>query len=140
VSDAWRREDALLLMAVLSALALAMVIRWIHVPRIEESQLQSTLDERLRAVCRPDLVRALLSYLLVFGGIMAVFSYLASFLVRYTQFPSAYVTPVLALYSVADIVGNLVSSKRIPNQLEEMFKRLLVVLAFSLTAISLFGA
>ena len=140
VSDAWRWEDALLLMAVLSALALAMVIRWIHVPEIEGSQLQSTLSDRLRAVCRPDIVRTLLSYLLIFGGIMAVFSYLATFLVRYTQFPTAYITPVLALYGVADIVGNLILSRRIPSQLEGMFKRLLIVLAISLTAISLLGA
>ncbi|MCK9706393.1 MFS transporter [Pseudomonas syringae] len=139
VSDAWRWEDALLLMAVLSALALAMVIRWIHVPERDGSQLQSTLSERLRAVCRPDIVRALLSYLLIFGGIMAVFSYLATFLVRYTHFPFAYVTPVLALYGVADIVGNLVVSRHIPDPLEGMFKRLLIVLAISLTALSLFG-
>lgn len=58
VSDAWRWEDALLLMAVLSALALAMVISRIHVPRIEKSQLQPTLAERMRAVCRPDILRA----------------------------------------------------------------------------------
>jgi DHA1 family inner membrane transport protein len=71
---------------------------------------------------------------------MAVFSYLATFLVRYTQLPTAYITPVLALYGVADIVGNLILSRRIPSQLEGMFKRLLIVLAISLTAISLLGA
>jgi predicted MFS family arabinose efflux permease len=80
------------------------------------------------AVCRKDILLALVSYLLIFGGIMAVFSYLATFLVRYTHFPAAYVTLVLALYGVADIVGNLAVAKRVPDPMESMFRRLLLIL------------
>lgn len=141
VSDAWRWEDALVLMSVLSALALALVVKWIQVPdAMVGVQVQSTLVDRLRAVCRKDILLALLSYLLIFGGIMAVFSYLATFLVRYTHFPAAYVTLVLALYGVADIVGNLAVAKRVPDPMESMFRRLLLILTLSLVAISLFGA
>ncbi|WP_341521348.1 MFS transporter [Pseudomonas sp. G.S.17] len=139
VSDAWRWEDALVLMSVLSALALVMVVKCIQIPPADEAQLHLTLSDRIRAVCRKDILLALLSYLLIFGGIMAVFSYLATFLIRYTEFPAAYVTPVLVLYGIADIVGNLFVARRVPEQMEGMFKRLLLMLAISLMAISLFG-
>lgn len=46
---------------------------------------------------------------------------------------------ILALYGVADIVGNLVLAKRVPNPLDALFKRLLEVLAGSLAAITLLG-
>lgn len=140
VSDAWGWEDALVMMAVLSAVALAMVGYWIRVPAADTAQPQSTLAQRLRAVGQRDILLALLSYLLIFGGIMAVFSYLATFLIRYTELSPAYVTGLLALYGVADIIGNLVVAKRVTDPLETMFKRVLIVLAVSLLAISLLGA
>lgn len=46
---------------------------------------------------------------------------------------------ILALYGVADIAGNLVLAKRVPNPLDALFKRLLFVLAGSLAAITLLG-
>jgi len=46
---------------------------------------------------------------------------------------------ILALYGVADIIGNLVLAKRVPNPLDGLFKRLLLVLAGSLAAITLLG-
>lgn len=138
VSDAWRWEDALLLMSLLSASALVMVIRCIRIPHANELQSAKLID-RLRAVCRKDILLALLSYLLIFGGIMAVFSYLATFLIRYADFPAAYVTPSLALYGVADIMGNLVLAKRVPDPMEKLFRRLLLMLAIALMALSLFG-
>ncbi|RMN26840.1 Major facilitator family transporter [Pseudomonas coronafaciens pv. zizaniae] len=55
---------------------------------------------------------------LIFRGIMPVFSYLATFLIRHTGFPAVQVTMILALYGVADIAGNLVLAKRAPNPLE----------------------
>lgn len=139
VSDLWGWSEALVLMAVLSVLALLMVIRWIHVPASQDHLTQPGLGERLRALGSREIGLALLSYLLVFGGIMALFSYLATFLMRYSDVPGGYVTPLLALYGVADIVGNLVIAKRVPDPLDRLFKRLLVVLAVAMVALSLLG-
>ncbi|MFF7710831.1 MFS transporter [Pseudomonas sp. NPDC007930] len=139
VSDLWHWEAALVLMAVLSAVALAMVLRWVRVPAGASEPAHSTLAARLAAVCQRDVLLALLSYLLVFGGIMAVFSYLATFLIQYTALPALYVTPLLALYGLADIAGNLLIAKRVPDPLHLLFKRLLLVLAAALAALSVFG-
>lgn len=139
VSDLWHWEGALMLMSGLSAVALMMVIKWIRPPESNASKPATTLLRRLSEVWKKDIVLMLLSSVLIFGGIMSVFSYLATFLIRHTGFPAVQVTMILALYGVADIVGNLVLAKRVPNPLDALFKRLLLVLAGSLTAITLLG-
>lgn len=140
VSDASHWENALGLMSVLSAVALLMVVKWIYVAEEYSPKASGSLGTRLRVLLDPSIAWALLSYLLVFGGIMAVFSYLATLMIHYGSFPAMYVTPLLALYGVADIAGNLIVAKRIPNPLEGMFRKLLIVLAAALIAVSLFGA
>jgi DHA1 family inner membrane transport protein len=139
VSDTWNWEIAMGLMAALSALALLAVIRWIHPPQTDAPVTHRSLGQRLRSVWTPDIALALLSYLLMFAGVMAVFSYLATFLARYTGLTGTPVTLMLALYGVSDIVGNLLLSKRVPDQLDGLFKALLLVLAVSLAALSLLG-
>ncbi|WPP02013.1 MFS transporter [Pseudomonas sp. HR96] len=139
VSDLWGWSEALVLMAVLSVLALLMVMRWVQVPAGDPQQAHPSLAQRLKALGSREIALALLSYLLVFGGIMALFSYLATFLIRYSDLPAGYVTPLLALYGVADIVGNLLIAKRVPDPLDGLFKRLLVVLGLAMLALSLFG-
>jgi DHA1 family inner membrane transport protein len=139
VSDTWNWEIAMGLMAALSALALLAVIRWIHPPQAEIPAPHRSLGQRLRSVWTRDIVLALLSYLFMFAGVMAVFSYLATFLARSTGLSGTPVTLMLALYGVSDIVGNLLLSKRVPDQLDGLFKALLLVLAVSLAALSLLG-
>lgn len=140
ISDLWHWEGALILMSGLSAVALMMVIKWIHpTETFNASKPATTLLSRLSEIWKKDIVLMLLSSVLIFGGIMSVFSYLATFLIRQTGFPAAQVTMILALYGVADIVGNLVLAKRVPNPLDALFKRLLLVLAGSLAAITLLG-
>ncbi|WP_010218792.1 MFS transporter [Pseudomonas syringae group genomosp. 3] len=139
VSDLWHWEGALILMSGLSAVALMMVIKWIRPPELNGSKPATTLLSRVSEIWKKDIVLMLLSSVLIFGGIMSVFSYLATFLIRQTGFPAVQVTMILALYGVADIVGNLVLAKRVPNPLDALFKRLLLVLAGSLAAITLLG-
>ncbi|MBX8499188.1 MFS transporter [Pseudomonas cichorii] len=139
VSDLWHWEGALFLMSGLSALALMMVIKWIRPPESNASKPASTLLSRLGEICNKDIVLMLLSSVLIFGGIMSVFSYLATFLTHQTSLPTVQVTMILALYGVADIVGNLILARRVPNPLDALFKRLLLVLAGSLAAITLLG-
>jgi DHA1 family inner membrane transport protein len=139
VSDTWDWETAMGMMAALSALALLAVIRWIHPPQTDKPVNHRSLAQRLRSVWTRDIALALLGYLFMFAGIMAVFSYLATFLARYTGLAGTPVTLMLALYGVSDIVGNLLLSKRVPDQLDGMFKTLLLVLAVSLATISLLG-
>jgi DHA1 family inner membrane transport protein len=140
VSDASRWESALILMSGLSAVALLMTVKWIHVPESESATRPDGLGQRLKVLLDPNITWALLSYLLIFGGIMAVFSYLATLMMRYGEFPTLYVTPLLALYGVADIAANLFVATRVPDPLEGMFRKLLCALAVALVAVSLFGA
>jgi DHA1 family inner membrane transport protein len=79
-----------------------------------------------------NIALALLSYLFMLAGIMAVFSYVATFLATYTGLAGTSFTLMLALYGVSDLVGNLLLSRRVPDQLDNIFKALLSVLAFSL--------
>lgn len=139
VSDAWHWEAAMGLMAGLSALALIAVWLWVHPPRAAAAS-HAGLAERLRVVCRKEIALALLSYLLMFAGLMTVFSYLATFLAQRTGFAAGPVTLILALYGVADIIGNLLLAKRVPDPLDGMFKALLLILAVAVAAVSLFGA
>lgn len=140
VSDAWTWEHAMGLMAALSALALVLVIGWVRPPEGDLTQAQPNLLGRLSVIWKKDIALALLSYLLMFAGIMTVFSFLSTLLTRHTGFAATQVTLVLALYGVADIIGNLLLAKRIPNPLDGMFKAVLLSLAVSVMGVSLFGA
>lgn len=140
VSDASRWESAMWMMSGLSALALLTVLRWVHPPQSAAHTVHAGLGERLRSVWTKGIALALLSYLLMFAGLMTAFSYLATFLTRYTEFSAVHVTLVLALYGLSDIVGNLLLAKRVPDPLDRMFKVLLLILAVSLVALSVLGA
>lgn len=49
------------------------------------------------------------------------------------------VTLILCLYGVADIVSNLILSKRVKDDLEPLFRRVLVTMAVSMCVLSVFG-
>lgn len=95
-------------MSGLSAAALMMIIKWIRSPESNAAKPATTFRSRVSEIWKKDMVLMLLSSMLIFGGIVSVFSYLATFLTRHTGFPPVEVTMILALRGVADIAGNLV--------------------------------
>ncbi|MNF98275.1 putative arabinose transporter [compost metagenome] len=75
----------------------------------------------------------------MFAGVASVFNFLATFLERQTGFGEMSVTLILCLYGVADIASNLILSKRVRDDLEPLFRRVLVTIAVGMCALSVFG-
>jgi DHA1 family inner membrane transport protein len=63
----------------------------------------------------------------------------ATFLEKETGSGEMNVTLILCLYGVADIMSNLILSKRVKDDLEPMFRRALVTMAVGMCALSVFG-
>ncbi|RMU45652.1 hypothetical protein ALP29_201298 [Pseudomonas syringae pv. avii] len=76
----------------------------------------------------------------MFAGVASVFNFLATFMEKETGFGELSVTLLLCLYGIADIASNLILSKRVKNDLEPLFRRVLMTMAAGMCFLSLFGS
>uniref|UniRef100_A0A7C1WQ08 MFS transporter n=1 Tax=Pseudomonas graminis TaxID=158627 RepID=A0A7C1WQ08_9PSED len=137
IADATNWRMAMWMMTALSSVALLTV--WIWVRPAEESRQKENLRDTLRVAFTPDVSMTLVSSCLMFAGVASVFNFLATFLEKETGFGEMNVTLILFLYGVADIVSNLILSKRVKDDLEPLFRRVLVTMAVGMCALSVFG-
>lgn len=137
IADATNWRMAMWMMTALSSVALLTV--WIWVRPAEESRQKENLRDTLRVAFTPDVSMTLVSSCLIFAGVASVFNFLATFLEKETGFGEMNVTLILCLYGVADIVSNLILSKRVKDDLEPLFRRVLMTMALGMCALSVFG-
>jgi DHA1 family inner membrane transport protein len=137
IADATNWRMAMWMMTALSSVALLSV--WIWVRPTEESRQKENLRDTLRVAFKPDVSMTLVSSCLMFAGVASVFNFLATFLEKETGFGEMNVTLILCLYGVADIVSNLILSKRVKDDLEPLFRRVLVTMAVGMCVLSVFG-
>lgn len=137
IADATNWRMAMWMMTALSSVALLTV--WIWVRPAEESRQKENLRDTLRVAFTPDVSMTLVSSCLMFAGVASVFNFLATFLEKETGFGEMNVTLILCLYGVADIVSNLILSRRVKDDLEPLFRRVLMTMALGMCALSVFG-
>ncbi|MGN2389581.1 MFS transporter [Pseudomonas syringae] len=138
IADATNWRMAMWMMTALSSVALLTV--WIWVRPTEESRQKENLSDTVRVALRSDVAMTLISSCLMFAGVASVFNFLATFMEKETGFGEISVTLLLCLYGIADIASNLILSKRVKDDLEPLFRRVLMTMAAGMCFLSLFGS
>jgi MFS transporter, DHA1 family, inner membrane transport protein len=89
---------------------LTVTLTWIYLPRDKVAESASVANE-LGAFARPQVWLTLIMAATGFGGMFAIFSYIASTTTDVAMMPVSYIPVILVLFGVGMNVGNLVGSK-----------------------------
>ncbi|WP_050460545.1 MFS transporter [Herbaspirillum autotrophicum] len=80
------------------------------VPKSDSKQ-EADFGHELRVLARPQVMLGLLMTVLGFGGVFTAFTYIAPILTDISGFPAAAVSPILLLFGVGLVIGNLLGGK-----------------------------
>ncbi len=89
----------------------AMAVIALFVPRGTSAPEEGNWRSDLRALARPPVFLGLLTTVLGFGGLFAVFTYIAPILTQITGFEDAAVSPILLVFGAGLIAGNLIGGR-----------------------------
>ncbi|MDB5621262.1 MFS transporter [Tardiphaga sp.] len=89
----------------------AFAIIAMFVPTDREKPVPSNLKQDLAALLRPQVLLGLLTTVLSWVGVFAVFTYIAPILTRLSGFSDAAVSPILLVFGGGLVVGNLVGGR-----------------------------
>ncbi|WP_022720377.1 MFS transporter [Rhodopseudomonas sp. B29] len=90
---------------------LAMAAVALLVPPVKTAQDRTKLSDDLAVLVRPQVLLALLTTILGWIGIFALFTYVAPILTKISGFSDAAVSPILLLFGAGAIVGNLLGGR-----------------------------
>ena len=113
--------------AAVGLLALA-VIQWL-VPRDESAPEKMDWRADIAALGRRSVLLGLLTTVLGYGGVFAVFTYIAPLLTEITGFDKSAVPPILLVFGGGLVAGNLLGGKLADRRLEATVLGSLVALA-----------
>ena len=113
--------------AAVGLLALA-VIQWL-VPRDESAPEKMDWRADVAAMGRRSVLLGLLTTVLGYGGVFAVFTYIAPLLTEITGFDKSAVPPILLVFGGGLVAGNLLGGKLADRRLEATVLGSLVALA-----------
>jgi len=120
----WRSTFwAVSVVGVVALLAIAYLV-----PRSNQQQ-EADFRGELRVLARPQVLLGLLMTVLGFGGVFAAFTYIAPILTDITGFPASAVSPILLLFGVGLVAGNLLGGKFADRYLMPTLVTSLVLLA-----------
>ena len=97
--------------AVAAIGVIATVVIATLVPRDHGTREASRLGDELRAVARPPVLLGLLMTVLGFGGMFTVYTFIQPLLTQVTGFADAAVSPILLVFGVGMIAGNLLGGR-----------------------------
>ena len=86
------------------------VISWL-VPRDRAGQPPSSIAADLRVIARPAVLLGLATTTLGYAGVFAVFAYIAPLLTRVSGFGEAAISPILLLFGLGLVFGNLAGGR-----------------------------
>ncbi|MCB8876271.1 MFS transporter [Acidisoma silvae] len=86
------------------------VIAWL-VPRDAEGRPSSDLAADLRVIAKPAVLLGLATTTLGYAGVFAVFTYIAPLLTRVSGFGEAAISPILLLFGLGLVLGNLAGGR-----------------------------
>jgi DHA1 family inner membrane transport protein len=89
----------------------AMAVIAAFVPRDVSAPEDGDWRSDLTVLARPPVLLGLLTTVLGFGGMFAVFTYIAPILTRITGFADAAVSPILLVFGAGLIAGNLIGGR-----------------------------
>jgi DHA1 family inner membrane transport protein len=95
--------------AAIGLVAIAIIA--IGVPKDRGEAAPSSLRSELRVVSRPSVLLGLLMTVLGFGGMFTVYTFIQPLLTQVTGFADAAVSPILLVFGLGMIVGNLVGGR-----------------------------
>lgn len=124
----WRAAFwAVTLIGVLATLIIALVV-----PSERARDTAPALREELRVIARQPVLLGLLMTALGFAGLFTVFTYIAPILTRITGFAESAVSPILLVFGVGFIGGNLAGGRLADRNLVRTLLGTLLVLALVL--------
>ncbi len=103
----WRSTFAAVTVVGVFAMAAVALL----VPKIEMREGHTRLSDDLAVLMRPQVLLGLLTTILGWIGIFALFTYIAPILTRMSGFSDAAVSPILLLFGGGAIVGNLLGGR-----------------------------
>ncbi len=105
-----------------------VVIAWL-VPRDRGASAPLAFRDELRAVSRPQVLLGLLMTVLGFGGVFTIYTYIQPLLTQVTGFTDSAVSPILLVFGVGMIVGNLLGGRLADRRLAPALLVTLLALA-----------
>ncbi|WII73919.1 MFS transporter [Bdellovibrio sp. 22V] len=104
------------------------------VPRDKGENNAVNFASELRTVLKPQVLTSLVLTMLGFAGVFAVFTYIAPILTKVSGFSESAISPILLLFGVGLIFGNIVGGKAADKKLMPTLVGSLVALAAVLFA------
>ncbi|QIG49145.1 MFS transporter [Nordella sp. HKS 07] len=89
----------------------AFAVIWAFVPRDAAPAQQGSLRDDLVVLRRPQVLLGLLTTVLGYAGVFAVFTYIAPILTRISGFSEAAVSPLMLAFGAGLLIGNLAGGK-----------------------------
>ena len=122
--------------AVAAIGVLAMLVIAALVPADHEHGKRIAVRDELRAIGQPSVLLGLLMTVLGFAGVFTVFTYIQPILTEVTGFAQGAVSPILLVFGVGLIAGNLLGGKLADRHLTRALWSTLVALIVVLGAMS----
>ncbi len=97
--------------AVAAIGVLATVVIAVLVPADRGDSTRTRVRDELAVVARPQVLLGLLMTVLGFGGVFAVYTYIQPLLTQVTGFPDTAVSPILLVFGVGMIAGNVIGGR-----------------------------
>ncbi len=114
--------------AVAAIGVVAMIIIAALVPAHRDNSAGIAVRDELRAIANPAVLLGLLMTVLGFAGVFTVFTYIQPILTEVTGFAASAVSPILLVFGVGLIAGNLLGGKLADRKLMPALLLTLVVL------------
>ncbi|KRA52153.1 arabinose transporter permease [Pseudoxanthomonas sp. Root65] len=122
--------------AVTAIGVLATLIIATLVPADRSAPAALSFRDELRVVTRPQVLLGLLMTVLGFGGMFTVYTYIQPLLTQVTGFADAAVSPILLVFGVGMIVGNLLGGRFADRRLAPALLGTLALLALVMGAMT----
>lgn len=119
--------------AAIGVLATAVIA--LLVPRERTAREPIRLSRELAAVARPQVLLGLLMTVFGFAGVFTVYTYIEPILLQVTGLPAAAVSPVLLVFGVGMIVGNVLGGRLADRRPAASLLVTLVLLALALAGV-----
>ena len=121
--------------AAIGLLATAIIALLVPASRGDDRAI--ALREELQALARPAVLLGLLMTVLGFAGVFTVFTYIQPMLTRLSGFPETAVSPILLVFGVGLIAGNLLGGRLADRRIGAALLATLAALAVVLGAMGL---
>jgi DHA1 family inner membrane transport protein len=130
--------------AVTAVGPLAMLALAYFVPKAETQEAPIDVRNEFATVMKPQVLLGLLLTVIGFGGVFALFTYIAPILTTISGFAESAVSPILLLFGLGLILGNIVGGKLSDKKLMatlvgSLFSLTVVLIAFGFFSTSQVG-